>query len=832
MIAAIGSWYWQGQLFNYQISDRKYTATHEGEPTEDDSYMGYSSAVGDFDGDGVEDYVVGIPKGEQHLGKVAVFNQNMSNLMNITGEQVGAYFGHTLAVTDLDGDQLDDIIIGAPLYSDFKSHMSYETGRVYIYYQTTQHTFKAQRKDILDGQGSKARFGLAITGLGDINKDGFNDLGVGAPYAGEDGRGAVYIYHGTRKGIITQVSQIIYAKQMDSSLSTFGYSLSGGQDQDGNTYPDILVGAYESDKAVFLRTRPVVRVTASLKIDPDMINLDTKSCTLIDDTRITCFTVYTCLEYSGIGVPEELFFDVNWELDVLQRNRTREEQRAYYLPTEDVLTEANTIKLTRKATWCTSSFAYIKNDLRDKLTPIAVDFKFKLKSDEKKKRRRRRNLVPILDQYIPTNVQTEAQILKHCGRDNICIPDLVLNSFRISAAHIIGDRTELEILIMIENRGEDAYNTQLWINLPPGVSYKNADAIQAVQEAPVSCRAFFTKEAMVLCDLGNPLPSRAKTNFTLRVAPKDVNGTKDDLEFALHVNSSNPEILKTTINNFAAVTIPVTATAKININGKTDPEQININTTKAKANRILKRVVEHVYELRNYGKSATETTALEIYWPSHDSDYNPIFPIIGQPLITEGVGTCKTVFVTPDNNTGFQYGPYSDNSVDVILQNQRLKRAAERNVQHRLVCSDWCTVIQCLVGYMKANDNFLIKIRAELNVPIFLQKEIDQMHLTSQAYARVLSMPYKLKNIDPNAFDYDTQQVTTEVTADRPDSGSRPIEIWIIAISVSAGLLVLLLIVILLWWCGFFKRWQPEDEGYMIANGGTSKMDVDNKMWE
>ena len=37
------------------------------------------------------------------------------------------------------------------------------------------------------------------------------------------------------------------------------------------------------------------------------------------------------------------------------------------------------------------------------------------------------------------------------------------------------------------------------------------------------------------------------------------------------------------------------------------------------------------------------------------------------------------------------------------------------------VCSDWCTVIQCMVGYMKANDNFLIKIRAELNVPVFLQ---------------------------------------------------------------------------------------------------------------
>lgn len=35
-----------------------------------------------------------------------------------------------------------------------------------------------------------------------------SDLCVGAPYAGEDKKGAVYIFHGSKKGIITEVSQV------------------------------------------------------------------------------------------------------------------------------------------------------------------------------------------------------------------------------------------------------------------------------------------------------------------------------------------------------------------------------------------------------------------------------------------------------------------------------------------------------------------------------------------------------------------------------------------------------------------------------------------------
>lgn len=102
---------------------------------------------------------------------------------------------------------------------------------------------------------SKGRFGLALAALGDINLDGYGDFAVGAPYDGVDGRGAVYIYHGSSAGPYAKPSQVIYAEDVIGTdhLSTFGFALSGGIDLDGNQYPDLVVGAYNSNRALVFK---------------------------------------------------------------------------------------------------------------------------------------------------------------------------------------------------------------------------------------------------------------------------------------------------------------------------------------------------------------------------------------------------------------------------------------------------------------------------------------------------------------------------------------------------------------------------------------------------
>ena len=51
------------------------------------------------------------------------------------GEQIGSYFGHSLTVGDFNGDGLEDFSVGAPLFSDKKT-LSHESGRVYVIYQS------------------------------------------------------------------------------------------------------------------------------------------------------------------------------------------------------------------------------------------------------------------------------------------------------------------------------------------------------------------------------------------------------------------------------------------------------------------------------------------------------------------------------------------------------------------------------------------------------------------------------------------------------------------------------------------------------------------------
>lgn len=112
---------------------------------------------------------------------------------------------------------------------------------------------------------------------------------------------------GSRNGIIPEFSQTIHAEDIsDPGLRTFGYSLSGGMDIDSNTYNDLLIGAYQSDRIILMKARPVVNVTATLQTTKDNINLEDRDCTTNDGNRALCVTIKVCLSYSGVGVDNRL----------------------------------------------------------------------------------------------------------------------------------------------------------------------------------------------------------------------------------------------------------------------------------------------------------------------------------------------------------------------------------------------------------------------------------------------------------------------------------------------------------------------------------------------
>lgn len=81
--------------------------------------------------------------------------------------------------------------------------------------------------------------------------------------------------------------------------------MSGGLDLDDNQYPDLVVGAYDSDTALFFRARPVVKMVEariSYISASKQISLDDDQCTLRDFTKVPCVSLEACLKYSGVGV--------------------------------------------------------------------------------------------------------------------------------------------------------------------------------------------------------------------------------------------------------------------------------------------------------------------------------------------------------------------------------------------------------------------------------------------------------------------------------------------------------------------------------------------------
>lgn len=64
------------------------------------------------------------------------------------------------------------------------------------------------------------------------------DVAIGAPFAGQDQRGKVFIYNGNKHGLNTKASQILQGVWASQAIpSGFGYTLRGDSDIDKNDYP-------------------------------------------------------------------------------------------------------------------------------------------------------------------------------------------------------------------------------------------------------------------------------------------------------------------------------------------------------------------------------------------------------------------------------------------------------------------------------------------------------------------------------------------------------------------------------------------------------------------
>ncbi|XP_030066155.1 integrin alpha-V isoform X2 [Microcaecilia unicolor] len=831
LLGGPGSFYWQGQLISDQVAEIvnrydpsefsiKYSnqlATRSASAMYDDSYLRYSVAVGDFNRDGIEDFVSGVPRAARTLGMVSIFDgKNMASLHNFTGEQMAAYFGYSVAATDINGDGFMDVFIGAPLFMDRGSDGKLqEVGQVSIYLQQSSDGFQTVTR--LNGFQIFARFGSCIAPLGDLDQDGFNDIAIGAPYGGDEKRGLVYIYNGRATGLNSLPSQTLEGQWASRAMPpSFGYSLKGATDVDQNGYPDLIVGVFGADKAVLYRARPVITVSAVLDVSPNVLNPENKACKL-DDTgpKVSCFTVKFCLKADGKGkLPQDLKFHVELLLDkVKQKGAIR---RALFLHSRQSVHSKDMTIVNGGGLRCEELQAFLRDDseFRDKLTPITIFMEYQLNYTTAEDST---GLQPILNQFTPANISRQAHILLDCGEDNICKPNLKVAVNSEQKQIYIGDDSPLTLIVTAQNQGEGAYEAELIVEMPPQADFIG-DVRNSESLSRLSC-AFKTENQtrLVVCDLGNPMKAGTKLLAGLRFSVHQLSEMENSVKFDLHIRSSN---LYDSVSPVASYQVNLAIFAAVEIRGRSTPNEVflPIANWQPKENPVTEEdigpLVQFVYELQNNGPSGFSKAILNIEWPYKYNNNTLLYIIqyeIDGPMICSSdmaINSLNIKMSTTQTEEGNETLPVNDRNRHNI--NRRDVTATEGNVQTLGCGMAECLKITCQVGRLDRGKRAILYVRSRLWTQTFMNSENQNRSysLKSSASFSVIEFPYK--NFQPVDISNSTEVSTNVLWV--TTGPNLPVPVWVIILAVLAGLLLLSLMVFVMYKFGFFKRVRPPQE--------------------
>ncbi|XP_070703449.1 integrin alpha-3-like [Pempheris klunzingeri] len=821
IVGSPGSYEWQGNVHvSWMNPDVVFDTQRSSFPNlqRRNIYIGYSvTQAHRLLSQDDETIVTGAPKDSKDdaRGSVLLVVKRSDKLMTqqtLRGEQMGSYFGNAVATTDLNSDGWNDLLVGAPFYF----HRQQEAGGAVYVYMNAGGRFDSGPSVVLTGPAGSG-FGMSVTAAGDLNQDGFQDFAVGAPF---HETGSVMIWTGSSKGVSTEPSQVIRGSRISPGFRTFGYSLSGGLDVDGNRYPDLLVGSLD-DTVALLRTRPVIHLNKTLRVSPDLV--DPNSCDY-------CIQVKVCFSYmfsSGENSNRDnitVRFTVATDITSLKsRLRFRDNGQSVY---------SGYLSMPKK--WCETLKVGLLSPIRDKVEPLV----FSLSASLSEKLPRKRNTVqdlkrlPVLSQAARP-VRSQIHILKACGSDNRCHSNLQMTAqFTDENQKPFPMQDDIQVLFYNANinrlflevnvsntpspgrPAEDAHNAVLTISIPSLLIYSGVRTKGDVP-AVVECSV---EDAFLLCELGNPFKSNQTVRVLIIFQPSE----------SLDTREIQSVLLLSTLSEQSGL-FPISASMLVEYSLQTSLTLINppgpasfsghvIGESAMKTTDDVGSPLLFTFQVHINGKLLGRLGNLEVEfdWPRESSNgkwllYLAEIQVSGtsEPRCTPPGNIINPLNLTLSEEEEKRKRRRRRRSLEEVVREEQREKTppvlhlrGPKKKSYTLDCGAGATCLRFVCPLVNMNASATLMVRARLWNSTMIEDYSDARNVLVRGRATLrlqtdkptVSMASHSTEIEVHVYPDPGQQV---------DPGA---PLWIIVVSVLAGVLLLALICLLLWKCGFFRR--------------------------
>uniref|UniRef100_A0A8C9ASN8 Integrin alpha-7 n=1 Tax=Prolemur simus TaxID=1328070 RepID=A0A8C9ASN8_PROSS len=839
----------QGSADLAHLDDGPYEAGGEKEqdprliPVPANSYFGFSidSGKGLVRAEELS-FVAGAPRAN-HKGAVVILRKDSASRLvpevMLSGERLTSGFGYSLAVADLNNDGWPDLVVGAPYFFERQEELG---GAVYVYLNQGGHWAGISPLRLCGSPDSM--FGISLAVLGDLNRDGFPDIAVGAPF---DGDGKVFIYHGSRLGLVTKPSQVLEGEAV--GVRSFGYSLSGGLDVDGNHYPDLLVGSL-ADTAVLFRARPVLHVTHEIFIAPRAIDLEQPNCA---GGHSVCVDLRICFTYVAIPSSYSPIVALDYVLDGDTDRRLRGQvPRVTFLsrsPDDPKHQASGTVWLKHQHDRvCGDTMFQLQENVKDKLRAIVVTLSYGLQSPRLRRQAPGQGLppvAPILNAHQPSTQRTEIHFLKQgCGEDKICQSNLQLVRARFctrvsdtefqplpmdadgtTALFALSGQPVLALELEVTNLpsdparpqadGDDAHEAQLLVTLPASLRYSGVRALDPA-EKPLCLSN--ENASHVECELGNPMKRGAQVTFYLILSTSGITIETTELEVELLLATISEQELH-----------PVSARARVfielplSIVGVATPQQLFFSgvvrgEAAMRSERDVGSKVKYEVTVSNQGQSLNTlgSAFLNIMWPHEIANGKwLLYPM--RVELEGGQGAGQKGLCSPRPNILHLDVDSRDRRRRELEQPEQQESreqqepstswwpvsSAEKKKNITLDCARGtanCVVFSCpLYSFDRVA---VLRVWGRLWNSTFLEEysAVKSLEVIVRANITVKSSIKNLLLRDASTV------IPVMVYLDPMAAVAEGVPWWVILLAVLAGLLVLALLVLLLWKMGFFKR--------------------------